>query len=728
VNHSRRSSRCRAELQLCPGAALKSCPTFVVAVLVAIVAGCGSPAPPAAPVPKHLVIVTIDTLRADRLGAYGSTTVPTPHFDRIAREGVRALDATAHVPITRPSHASLFTARYPAEHGVRDNISLPLAASVPTLAEALKAEGFATAAFVSTFVLSSQSGLDRGFDHYDDDFATDGPDGAMRSLGSVQRRGDDTVARVEQWLDARSPDIRAKPTALWVHLYDPHDPYEPPEPFATRFADRLYDGEVAWTDTLLGRLRASLASRQLWDDALVVVTADHGEALGEHDETGHGFFAYETTLKVPLVIRGPGVPANRTIDGTLRLVDVAPTVLDLLKLPALTGVTGASIVPALADGAPPITHATYAESLTPLVHYQWSDLRVLREGQWKYILAPRPELYDLTADPGEIRDLASTNTATARRLRAGLETLLRAERERALNPDAIAPALSADTLQKLGALGYVSPGAAKGTVAQGADPKDKIGEFRTLSTLMREGLELLNQKQFAQSASRFDRLRAAGADSFQIHYYGAKALVGLGRLRDAERGFERAIALMPTFTAAHLDLAEARIAQRNTRGAIDALQRGQRVAPNEPALFDREGRLWQEAGDLDRASVAYQKVAVLAPNDALVRWRMGEILISQRQPERALALFREATALDPDVADYWNSLGMVLGGGGQHDEAARAFTEATSRAPKNARYAYNLGLVLMRAGRPEAAEWFRRTLALDPSFAPARQRLAELSR
>jgi choline-sulfatase len=709
-------------------AALKSCPTLVVALLAALGAACSTPpAPPAAAAPKHLVIVTIDTLRADRLGAYGSTTVPTPNFDRIAREGVRALDATAHAPITRPSHASLFTSRYPAEHGVRDNISLPLAATVPTLAEALKVRGFATAAFVSTFVLTSSSGLDRGFDHYDDRFEAPGGDETLM-ISSVQRRGDETVTRVEQWLDARPADVRAKRTALWVHLYDPHDPYEPPEPFSSRFADRLYDGEVAWTDTLLGRLRASLEARQLWDDALVVITADHGEALGEHDESGHGFFAYETTLKVPLVLRGPGVPANRTLDGTLRLIDVAPTALQLLEVPALAGATGSSAVPQLADGAAPVVHTTYAESLTPLVHYQWSDLRVLREGQWKYILAPRPELYDLVADPGESRDLSTANTATARRLRAGLEAMLRVERERALSPETTAPALSAETLQKLGALGYVSPGAAKGSVAQGADPKDKIAEFRTLSTLMREGLELLNQQQFAQSAARFAALRKAGADSFQLHFYNGRALVGLGRLREAEQSFVRTIAIMPSFSQAYLGLADVRTAQRNRVGAIDALQRGQREAPNDPQLIDREGQLWQEAGDLDRAAAAYQKVAALAPKDALVRWRLGEILISQRQPDRALALFREATTLDPAVADYWNSLGMVLGGGGQHDEAARAFSEATTLAPKNARYAYNLGLVLMRAGRPDAAEWFRRALSLDPSFAPARERLAELTR
>ena len=448
---------------------------------------------------------------------------------------------------------------------------------------------------------------------------------------------------------AARAEVKAKRTALWVHLYDPHDPYEPPEPFATRFADRPYDGEVAWTDTLLGRLRASLEARQLWNDALVVVTADHGEALGEHDETGHGFFAYETTLQIPLVMRGPGVAAGATVAGTVRLVDLAPTALALLGLPALTGgTTGTNLAASLIAGGPPVPSATtYAESLTPLTHYQWSDLRVLREGPWKYILAPRPELYDLASDPGETRDLSTANTATARRLRAALEGLLRAERERALATDTAPAALSADTLQKLGALGYVSPGAAKGTVAQGADPKDKIDEFRTLSGLMRDGLTLLQQKQYAESAAKLTDLRRAGADSFQVHFYLGRAQAGLGRWREAEQSFERAIVAMPNFTQAHVELADARLALRNPRGAIEALQRGQRDAPNEPELFDREGQVWQQLGDPTRAMAAYQKVATLAPKDALVRWRMGELLLSQRQPEQALAHFKRGDRARP---------------------------------------------------------------------------------
>ncbi|MEP7116717.1 MAG: sulfatase-like hydrolase/transferase [Acidobacteriota bacterium] len=709
-----------------------------IAVAVALLAGCGArpaPAPTSVVTARHLVLVTIDTLRADRLGAYGAS-LPTPNFDRLAREGVRALDASTHVPITRPAHTSLLTGLYPAEHGIRDNISLPLAANVPTLAEVLAARGFTTAAFVSSFVLGKQSGLDRGFSYYDDAFDAGGDPDATLFVNSVQRRGDATLARLEAWLDGRSAEATEARTALWVHLYDPHDPYEPPEPYATTYADRPYDGEVAWTDSLLGRLRGLLEARHLWNDAVVVVMADHGEALGEHGETGHGFFAYETTLKIPFVIRAPGLPAGTTVAGTVRTIDVMPTVLELLGVSgggsgsALPHMTGTSLVANLAAGGPAIAHATYAESLTPLVHYQWSDLRVRREGSWKYILAPRPELYDLATDPGEARDLSATQPARARALRAALETTLREERDRAVAAGGPSPAaaLSADTLQKLGALGYVSPGAVAGSTAQGADPKDKIGEFTTLNALMRDGLTLLHDRDYAASATKLTALRDAGAGSFQVHFYLGRALAELGRGREAEASFERAIALMPSFGQAHLALADVRLARKDPRGALAAVQAGSAVLPRDAALVDRAGQIWQQLGDRAQALAAYRQVMTLAPGDALVRWRAGGLLLEQGQADEALRLYREATVLDPTVGDYWNSIGMVLGGSGQHGAAASAFREAATRDPKNARFAYNLGLVLQRAGSAEAREWFTRTLALDPGFRPARQRLAELPR
>lgn len=703
----------------------------MLATLAVVAIGCGRPSSTPTPAAarataRHLVVVTIDTLRADRLGAYGNTSVPTPNLDRLAREGARALDATTHVPITRPSHTSLFTARYPSEHGVRDNIARPLAADVPTLAELLHQQGFATAAFVSSVVLAKQSGLNRGFDSYDDRFDVDTRD--VTFLDAVQRRGDATIGAVERWLDARTPEAQAKRTALWVHLYDPHDPYEPPEPFASQFRGREYDGEVAWTDTLIGRLRATLEAHHLWDDALVVVAADHGEALGEHGETGHGFFVYETTIKVPLVLHGPGVTPGTTIGGPFRLVDVAPTALALLGVPAFPSpVTGRDLSASLASAATPVAGTTYAESLTPLLHYQWSDLRVWRDGSWKYILAPRPELYDLTVDPGEMTDLSAAQPATARKLRAALEAVLRGEREKATATDAAAE-IPAEMLQKLGALGYVSPGAAKDAVAQGADPKDKIGEFQKLNGLMRDGLAALEAKRFAPAAATFAQLRKAGADSFQVHFYEGRALAGLGRFRDAEARFARTLELMPTYGEAYLELANTFVARKDLAQALAVVQRGAAAVPKEPSLVEREGQLLQARGELPNALAAYERAAELAPADALLRWRQGEVLLALQRPAEAVAKYREATTLDPSVPDFWNTLGMVEGGAGRNDAAAEAFRQAATRDPRNAQYAYNLGLVLMRAGRAEARQWFEQALVRDPAFRPARQRLAELAR
>jgi len=700
-------------------------------LLVVATASCGGEsngqAPPATrPTARHLVVVTVDTLRADRLGAYGSATVPTPNLDRLARDGARALDASTHVPITRPSHTSLFTARYPSEHGVRDNIARPLAADVPTLAEVLHGQGFSTAAFVSSVVLAKQSGLNRGFDTYDDRFDADTRD--VTFLDAVQRRGDATIGAVERWLDGRSPEQQAKRTALWVHLYDPHDPYEPPEPYATQFRGREYDGEVAWTDALIGRLRAALEAHHLWDDALVVVAADHGEALGEHGETGHGFFVYETTIKVPLVLHGPGVTAGTTIGGPFRLIDVAPTALALLGLPPLPApVTGRDLSSSLGASAP-IAGTTYAESLTPLLHYQWSDLRVWRDGSMKYILAPRPELYDLAADPGETKDLSTTQPAVARKLRAALEAVLRAEREKAAAPGDATAEISAEMLQKLGALGYVSPGASKDSVAQGADPKDKIQEFQTLNGLMRDGLAALEAQRFAESAATFAQLRKAGADSFQVHFYEGRALAGLGRARDASTRFARTLELMPTYGEAYLELANTWVARKDLAQALAVVKRGEAAVPKEPSLVEREGQIQQARGDLAGALAAYERAAALAPTDALLQWRQGEVLLAMRRSADAVAKYREATTLDPSVADFWNSLGMVLGGEGRNDEAAESFRQAATRDPANAQYAYNLGLVLMRGGRAEARQWFEQALERDPAFRPARQRLAELAR
>src|SRR6267378_1307278 len=467
--------------------------TFVAALLAALCGtlSCSRSRPPLA---RHVVLVTIDTLRADRVGVYGGMDL-TPRLDRIAREGAYASNAMAHVPLTRPSHATILSGRLPWELGVRDNLSPAELPSSPLLAEILKGAGFRTAAFVSSIVLERRGGFGRGFDRYDDEFPK------TRSadlLNTLQKPGADTMGAALAWLEGQRGGDRI---GLWIHLYEPHDPYEPPEPYASRYRDRPYDGEVAYADALVGQLDDALDRFGLKSQTLLVVASDHGEGLGEHEETLHGFFVYETTLAVPLILRGPGIVAGGTIAANVGLVDVLPTALDLLGVPLPRGFqpSGNSLAAALRGGQGP-TNASpqYAESLVPLLHFGWSDLRVLRRGSWKYVLAPRPELYDLASDPHEQRNLTGEQPARAAALRGTLTKLL--DQERRIGTTATTQTLPAGLLERLGALGYVS-GGPSATATSGADPKDKILEFRHANQGMRDGILALNRHDYA-SASR----------------------------------------------------------------------------------------------------------------------------------------------------------------------------------------------------------------------------------
>ena len=643
-----------------------------------------SPAP--RPEPPHtarnVVFITIDTLRADRVGIYGAKDVETPNIDRLAREGAWATHATVHVPLTRPSHTSIFTGRYPAEHGIRDNVAPALRADVPLLAEQFKNAGFDTAAFVSSVVVARESGLARGFDLYSDRFEI-GEDDA-RFLNTIQKRGDIVVGEAAGWIKGHASNR----FFTWIHLYDPHDPYEPPGRYAVRYADRPYDGEVAWSDELVGRVLAAVREAAVQDNTLVVVTSDHGEGLGEHGEDVHGYFVYETTLHVPLVVHGPGVKPGTRVDPVVRSVDLFPTLLQMAGLPGLE-TSGRTIAAALA-GQTLADEPSFAESLVPLVHYGWSDLRSVRDGRWKFILAPKPELYDLERDSAERSNLVDAEPARARAMRSGLEQRLRAEQSTARSENAAA-AIPPEMLEKLGALGYVSPGGPSDSKAAGADPKDKLDEYKALNTLMRQGMLALREGRPAESAEHFRGLARRGVDSFEVHYYLARSYTALRRWREAAGEYEQAADKLPAYSAAWRGLGESRVALK----------------------------------DLPGAARAFEKLVSISPKDSLARVQLGEVYRDLGRADDAVKMLREAVAINPAPASFWNSLGMVLGGSGRMEEAERAFAEAISREDGNAQYVYNRGLALQRLGRrDEALAQFRR--AADLGFPPARARLAEL--
>ena len=400
-----------------------------------------------APSSLSIVLITLDTLRADRLGCYGFPGNSTPNLDALAKEGVLFEQATSTVPLTLPSHASILTGLLPPHHGVRDNGGVPLPDSRTTLAERFQKAGYATGGFVGSWVLERRFGVAQGFERYSDRFGAD----------ELQKRGDAVMEDALAWID----EVRAQRFFAWVHLFDPHLPYDPPEPFRSRFGTDRYQGEVAFTDELVGRIVSRLRERGLLERTLVVVTADHGESLGEHGEANHGFFVYDATVAVPLIVRTPwGLRGKRRTQ--VSLVDVFPTVLDLAGLPAEPGIDGQSLVPALLDPGRDLGHVAYSESLYPRFHYGWHELRALRDGAWKLVDAPRVELYDLARDPGEKENLARAKARTAEEMRVALRRKVPAD-----DPAAAAarPALDPETQQRLAALGYVGSAVA-------TDPED----------------------------------------------------------------------------------------------------------------------------------------------------------------------------------------------------------------------------------------------------------------
>jgi len=433
--------------------------------VIVLVAVCVGSAPPIdSVVPSGLVVITLDTTRADRLPTYGFAGVATPTLDRLAGEGVVFDSVESVAPLTLPAHASLFTGLYPHHHGVRDNAAPPLAPVHKTLAQTLRTRGFRTAAFVGSMVLGRDRGLASGFEVY-------GDGGRAGSPPPHRRPARDVVDDACAWIR----DIDDGPFFLWVHLYDAHASQTLPVEYRRAYGDN-YEGAIAYMDSQIARLLDAMREKHLLARSAIVVTGDHGESLGEHGEREHGIFLYEGATHVPLIVYGPGTPAKRVNDVT-SLVDVLPTVLDLLGITLGGPIDGRSLAPALRGVEVP-DRAVYAESMYAK-RFGWSPLRMVRNGNLKFIDAPRQELYDLRTDPLEERDLANVLPATVADMWARLSDLAAETTGQPAERAAIAP----ETLRGLAALGYVSPGRAAVTIPPdggGADPKDHIRQFNRL--------------------------------------------------------------------------------------------------------------------------------------------------------------------------------------------------------------------------------------------------------
>src|SRR5918993_907982 len=522
-------------------------------------------------VPPHVLLVTIDTLRADRLGSYGYGAAKTPVLDRLAAGGARFADATTQAPLTYPAHVAIVTGRYPAVFGVRLNGMNPLPDEANTIAERLSGAGYWTAAVVGSVVLERGLGLDQGFGHYDDRIAI--APAATVAIADLHRPASAVTDAALAWLKDRAP-AEGAPWFLWTHYFDPHWPYEPPARHAAAAPGRPYDGEIGYVDAELGRLLAGVDPAR----TLIVVTADHGEALGDHGEPDHGFFLHDSTLRVPLIFSGAartGRIPPRVIPEQVRAVDITPTIADLVGVPPAPS-DGVSLRPLLEGAARRDVPVSLAESWYPRLHFGWSELMSARVGEWKYVAAPKPELYDLRRDPAEQKNLIGERPAVAARLAAEVERL---KTSRASGPAAPVARPDAAAMERLQALGYIGSLAPVGAGAAGDNPLDRVADYRAYRQLFSRALTLLARDRPAAAASILQKLVKLNVRAFEAHLYLGNAYAALSK-RDAALGeYDAAGVLNPESAAPHFEAAKVLSARGDHDAAAARARTGLTIEP-----------------------------------------------------------------------------------------------------------------------------------------------------
>ncbi|MFO0985392.1 MAG: sulfatase-like hydrolase/transferase [Planctomycetota bacterium] len=584
------------------------------ALLSLTAAACGrSGDAPAAERAANVLLVTLDTTRADHLGCYGYQGALTPALDHLASQGVRFANAFSPAPITLVSHASLLTGLPPFAHGLRDNGAGCLAGDVETFAEFLHDHGYHTAAVVGAVVLAKAFGLDQGFDSYDDLCPPGRVSGSYRAKRAV-----DVADAAIRLLAARPPD---RPFFFWLHFFDAHDPYEPPEPQAARFKDRPYDGEIAYVDTQLERVLAALDQAGQSEHTVVAVTADHGESLGEHGEATHGFFVYDATQHVPLLLRGPRIPSGAVCDALVDLTDVMPTVIGLIGIGASKPGTGRDLARLIERGEPVAERAVYLESYLTRISMGWSGVEGLRTAHTKLIEAPQPELYDLAVDPGETSPLG--DPARMQALRAQLAELKR----RIPRHLAGSVAVSDADRQALEALGYV--GAGRGGAGQELDPRQGLDPKRGMKEIFPRLLEarrLQLQGDTAAAARLFETLLGEAPDDIVARDGLAACQINLGQLAAAEQNLKQLLQRRPDMKTAWFNLAVIAMAQSRTEAAIALLERVLRLDDASIQALDRLAQCHEQLRHYEAARAYLTRALELLPPEAKVRSQLVDRL------------------------------------------------------------------------------------------------------
>jgi arylsulfatase A-like enzyme/Tfp pilus assembly protein PilF len=690
----------------------------------------------------NVLLLTIDTLRADRVG-YCGYDIETPHLDSLAFGGTAFLNAVCQVPLTLPSHTSILTGTNPPFHGIKNNGQY-VNTEMTTLAEILSENGYVPAAFIGAFPVDSQFGLDQGFELYDDDYNT--PE-YLQPHGP-QRLAEAVFASAAQWLRKN----HKKKFFVWVHYYDPHDPYLPPSPFDQRYKDRFYDGEIAYTDVYVGKLMALLEESGILNKTLVVVVGDHGEDLYQHNEPGHGIFLYDTTLKVPLIFSCPGVvPEENHVSQQVRTIDIMPTILDIIEIDIPKFVQGKSLIPLIQGKR--LNLESYSETYFPLISNGWSELRAIRSDEWKYIQAPKPELYNLKDDPGELKNVLDANGAVARDLKKRLEEL---EKDVSLPENPPAKQLSPEAREKLTALGYVT-GSVPDDTRNRPDPKDMVSIIKDISEALhsfrqgrlnnaerilseirkkdpRNPLVLRMLGNIYQKREEWDKAievleEAVKANSADVDSYHHLA-VSYFENNDTERAMDIArivLDLQPNFLKSLLFLASVHKSLNQTEESLGYLERALGVDPSNLEIRLEYAETLTSHGDYEKAAGVLNEMIIQEPTFDLPYLALSRIYEKTKHWDKAVDVLENAVATDIKNADILNKLAQYLQRTGQFERSMEILRTAIERNPDDTGALNYQGIYYWHSGQyDKAIDLFNKVISLDDRNASAYNNLGSV--
>jgi len=656
----------------------------------------------------NYILVTVDTLRADRIGCYGFSGVETPNMDFFAEKGVRFERCIAQTPLTLPSHTSLLTGTQPTFHGVRDNGGFLVPQQLVTLAELFKEKGYHTAAFVAAYVLDSKWGLNQGFDFYFDRF--DLSKYKTISLGNVQRRGDEVIDETLDWLEQN----RQKKFFTWIHLYDPHTPYEPPSPFKEKYSNRQYLGEIAYTDYQLGRLWGYLEDNDLVSSTILVFVSDHGESLGEHKESTHGFFIYQEGIHVPLIFVTPFEKLHGiTRSSVVSLVDVMPTILDMADVPIPSQVQGQSLLPLLVKDEELEFSYAYSETFYPRFHYGWSELTSVQDERFKLIIAPRLELYDLIDDPEERNNLLATLPEEARRLKNLADDFIEQSSQNAFQLDY--SHIDEETRQKLTALGYIGTFTDVSSLKERrpGDPKDKIVVFNQLSEAREFGL----RGDFEQAVALVEEIIRDDPDVIDAYFTMGNLYFKEEKFEEALESFFKALERKPDDAFTAINIANSYImmgdfdeAEKFLLSIIDAL-------PPDSQIHFILGNINYFQKEYEEALKNYEKCLELNPSSASAYSAIGGIYVTQGNLDEAETYLKKAMDLNPQLRNLHYNLAQLCEAKDDLQQAIKEYQAELENIPHNFRASFNLSRIYRILGQAEdELKYLEKTKEINPNF------------